>query len=168
MVLKPRRSCSSTVSYHAKGVRPLCQILSPSWLRIISHAASRSILCIYQQSSQYRSYKNFVPPYLHDRPCSVILHALTGSPTAPSFLLSPSMMLTARRASLRWRRQVDISTRSTLAGTQLIRCLCAHAKIGYGTICHVSTSLQCLSTVKSGNGSSYLHHTSRVPTSQWM
>ena len=30
----------------------------------------------YQQSSQYRSYKSFVPTYLHDRPRSVILHCL--------------------------------------------------------------------------------------------
>ena len=30
----------------------------------------------YKQSPQYRSYKEFVPSYLHNRPCSVILHCL--------------------------------------------------------------------------------------------
>ena len=39
----------------------------------------------YQQSSQYRSYKNFVPPYLHDRPRSVILHCLDRKSNSSKF-----------------------------------------------------------------------------------
>ena len=111
----------------------------------------------YQQSSQYRSYKNFIPSYLHDRPRSVVLHC----PTAQSSQPSPSMMLTVRRASLKLRKQVDIDMRSTLEG-----CLHAHVKIGYDTNCHVSTSLQYFSIGRSGNGNSYLQNIFRVPTSQ--
>ena len=94
--------------------------------------------------------------------------ALTESPTARSSQLSPSMMLTVRRASLKLKRQVDIDMRSTLERKQVKRCLHAHVKIGYGTNCHVSTSLQYFSIGRSGNGSSYLQNTFRVPTSQWM
>ena len=37
---------------------------------------NKYLLQNYQQSSLYRSYKSFIPSYLHDRPRSVILHCL--------------------------------------------------------------------------------------------
>ena len=122
----------------------------------------------YQQSSQYRSYNSFTPSYLHDRPRSVVLHCLDRKSNSTKFSAGPSMMLTVRRASLKLRRQANIDMRSTLERKQVKGCLHAHVKIGYGTNCHVSTSLQYFSTGRSGNGSSYLQNTFRVPTSQWM
>ena len=94
--------------------------------------------------------------------------ALKENPTARSSQPGPSMTLTVRRASLKLRRQANIDMRSTLEMKQVKGCLNAHAKIGYGTNCHVRTSLQYFSTGRSGNGSSYLQNTFRVPTSQWM
>ena len=39
----------------------------------------------YQQSSQYRSYKSFIPSYLHDRPRSVVLHCLDRKSNSTKF-----------------------------------------------------------------------------------
>ena len=40
----------------------------------------------YRQSPQYRTYKNFVPTYLHNRPRSVILHCLDRKTRSVKFL----------------------------------------------------------------------------------
>ena len=169
MAQKLRTSCSNIASCHAQNVKQHCQTLSLSWLRIISHAASRSISwrIISCRHNTEVTRATFHHTFMIDH-ALWFFTALTESPTAQSSQLSPSMMLTARRASLKLRRKVDIGMRSTLEWTQLKRCLHAHVKIGYGTNCHVSTSLQYFSTGKNGNGSSYLQNTLRVPTSQWM
>ena len=39
----------------------------------------------YQQLSQYRQYKSCIPPYLHDRPRSVILHCLERRTSSTKF-----------------------------------------------------------------------------------
>ena len=39
----------------------------------------------YQQSSEYRTYKSFIPTYLHNRPRSVILHCLDRKSNSTKF-----------------------------------------------------------------------------------
>ena len=48
-------------------------VIVENYLPSIKH---KYLLQNYQQSSLYRSYKTFIPPYLHDCPRSVILHCL--------------------------------------------------------------------------------------------
>ena len=43
------------------------------------------LLQTYQQLSQYRQYKSCIPPYLHDRPRSVILHCLERRTSSTKF-----------------------------------------------------------------------------------
>ena len=51
----------------------MCTILIESFLP----DAHQKYLCLnYMQSSQYRSYKSYVPDYLHDRPKGTIVHCL--------------------------------------------------------------------------------------------
>ena len=59
---KQRINLSNIVTIIVEQFLPSCQ--------------SKYLFQNYKQSSQYRSYKKFVPTYLHDRPHSVILHCL--------------------------------------------------------------------------------------------
>ena len=47
----------------------------------------------YKQSSQYRSYKSFVPVYLHGRPHSTILHCLGRKTTLLKYSLSDTSII---------------------------------------------------------------------------
>ena len=158
-----RTSSSDIASCHPQNIRQLCQTLSLSWLWIVSHAASRSIswriISIHQSTEVTRA--SFHHTFMIDD-VLCFFTALTESPTAQISQPCPSMVLTMRRS---W---ADMDMRSTLERTQLKRCLHAHVKIGYGTNCHVSTLCSIFNIGRSGNGSSYLQNTFRVPTSQWM
>ena len=51
----------------------LVKILIEEFISDIHH---KYLLQNYKTSSTYHSYNDVVPPYLHDCPCSVILHCL--------------------------------------------------------------------------------------------
>ena len=51
----------------------------------------------YRQSPQYRTYKDFVPTYLHNRPCSVTLHCLDRKTRSVKFLAPPIQDINTER-----------------------------------------------------------------------
>ncbi len=59
---KQKATLSSTITILVNDYLPSCK--------------QKYLLQNYQQLSQYRAYKGFVPTYLHDRPRSVIIHCL--------------------------------------------------------------------------------------------
>ena len=132
MAQRLRTSCSNIASCHAQNIRQLCQTLSLSWLRIISHAASSSISwrTISSHHSTEVTRASFHHTFMIDHALWFFI-ALTESPTAHKVLSWVHPWCTVRRASLKLRRQVDIDMRSTLERTQMKRCLHAHVKIGY-------------------------------------
>ena len=69
---KRQRTLSNTIALLVENYLPSCK--------------QKYLVKNYQQSSQYRSHKSFIPPYLHDRPGSVILHCLDRKSNSTKFL----------------------------------------------------------------------------------
>jgi len=122
----------------------------------------------YQQSSQYRSYKSFIPSYLHDRSCSVVLHCLERKSNSTKFSAGSIHDIDREKGIFEvekasgHRYEVNFG-KETSEG--MPSCTCKDW-LRHQLPC--ITSLQYFSTGRSGNGSSYLQNTFRVPTSQWM
>ena len=97
MAQKLRTSYSNIASCHAQNVRQLCRTLSLSWLRIISHAASRSISwrIISSRHSTGVTRASFHHTFMIDH-ALWFFTALTESPTARSSQPGSSMTLTVR------------------------------------------------------------------------
>ena len=68
---KCQKTLSNTITLLVENYLPCCKL--------------KYLVKKYQQSSEYRTYNSFIPPYLHDRPCSVILHCLDRKSNSTNF-----------------------------------------------------------------------------------
>ena len=104
----------------------------------------------FKQTDLYRSYNpSVVPSYLQGRPKQTILHCLHRKASSNKFTLSDVSQLPIV-ANLKLKESTMLILKAD-SPTHIVP-----VKTGLHTICHASTSLQCLSFFLSGDGKNYL------------
>ena len=149
---KQRATLSSTMTILVEKYLPACK--------------QKYLFQNYKQSPQYRSYKEFVPSYLHNRPRSVILHCLDRKTKSTKFSAHAIHDLDTENGIFEVEKSSDSKQVVNFGVKEQTACLPVHAKTGNNTISHANISLLYLSTDLSGSGSNFQSHIYRVLTSQ--
>ena len=84
----------------------------------------------YKQSAQYRSYKSFVPEFLHGRPRSVIMHCLERRSKSLKYTQDDVCIISDDEGTFTVKEQMVMITRFHLLQTQKKQLPLVHAETG--------------------------------------